>query len=174
MDAVETLLRRDGAALVTMARCWLGSAPAALEAVADAVAKAGSRHDSVIDGPALRAAVLTTAIDRLAAVPQCDERALMDLLPVYDAGGRRLARPGEDGAGVDSPGGLAQMRAAIPDVPVPFRQALLLVDMEGWRCAEAASALGVTEPVLKRRLHLARMALMTLVQRRGQLAIAAA
>jgi DNA-directed RNA polymerase specialized sigma24 family protein len=46
--------------------------------------------------------------------------------------------------------------------------------MEGWRCAEAASALGVTEPVLKRRLHLARMALMTLVQRRGQLAIAAA
>ena len=72
------------------------------------------------------------------------------------------------------PLGAALVRAAIPDVPPPFRQALLLVDMEGWCCEEAAVALGVTVPVLKRRLHLARMALTTLVQRRKQLAMAAA
>ena len=68
----------------------------------------------------------------------------------------------------------ALVRAAIPDVPAPFRQALLLVDVEGWGSEEAAAALGIGLPVLKRRLHLARMALTTLVQRRGQLAMAAA
>ena len=173
MDALETLLRRDGAALLAMARCWLGSGPAALEVIADAVATVGCR-DSVVDGPILRAAVLMTAIDRLSGVPQCDENALGDLLPAYDAAGTRMTRPGEDTAAVGTPAGPALMRAAIPRVPVPFRQALLLVDMEGWRCHEAASALGVTVPVLKRRLHLARMALTTLVQRQGQLAMAAA
>jgi DNA-directed RNA polymerase specialized sigma24 family protein len=46
--------------------------------------------------------------------------------------------------------------------------------VEGWQCADAAAALGVTVPVLKRRLHVARMALTTLVQRRRQPAMAAA
>jgi predicted DNA-binding protein (UPF0251 family) len=174
MDALETLLRRDGAALLAMARCWLGSGPAALEAIADAVGTVGCRRDSVVDGPTLRAAVLTTAIDRLAGVPKCDEDTLGDLLPTYDAAGKRMTRPGEDTAAVDTPAGPAMMRAAIPCVPVPFRQALLLVDVEGWRCNEAAAALGVTEPELKRRLHVARMVLTTLVQRRVQLAMAAA
>jgi len=174
MDAVETLLRRDGAALLTMARCWLGSGPAALEAVADAVAAVGCRRDSVVDGPTLRTAVLTKAIDRLAGIPQCEEQVLSDLLPVYDADGTRLPGHGGAAAALDSPTGPAVMRAAIPCVPVPFRQALLLVDMEGWRCSDAAAALGVTVPVLKRRLHVARMALTTLVQRRGQPAMTAA
>jgi DNA-directed RNA polymerase specialized sigma24 family protein len=173
MDAVETLLRRDGAALLTLARCWLGSRPAALDAIADAVAAVGCRRSSV-DGPALRAAVVTTAIDRLAGAAPCDEDALGDLLPTYDAAGTRVTRPGEDIAALNGPAGAALLRAAIPCVPVPFRQALLLVDMEGWQCDEAAAALGVTVPVLKRRLHMARMALTTLVQRRGQLAVAAA
>ena len=173
MDAVETLLRRDGRALLTIARCWLGSGPAALEAVADAVAVVGCRRGSVIDGPALRTAVLTAAIDRLAGVPPCDEQSLGDLLPVYDAEGTRVAPDREDGS-VETAAGSAVMRAAICRVPVPFRQPLLLVDMEGWRFNEAAAALGVTVPVLKRRLHIARMALMTLVQRQGQPAVAAA
>jgi hypothetical protein len=173
MDAVETLLRRDGAALLTMARCWLGPGPAALDAVADAVARVGWR-ESVVDGPRLRAAVLTTAIGRLAGVPECNEEALGDLLPAYDAAGRRMTQPGEDNAAVDAPAGAALVRAVIPCLPVPFRQPLLLVDMEGWRCSEAAAALGVTVPVLKRRLHVARMALTTLVQRRSRTAVAAA
>jgi DNA-directed RNA polymerase specialized sigma24 family protein len=173
MDAVETLLRRDGAALLTLARCWLGSGPAALDAITDAVAAVGGRRGSV-DGPALRAAILTTAIDRLAGATHCDEDGLGDLLPTYDASGMRVTRHGEDTAAVSGPAGAALLRAAIPCVPVPFRQALLLVDMEGWQCDEAAEALGVTVPVLKRRLHMARMALTTLVQRRGQGAMAAA
>jgi DNA-directed RNA polymerase specialized sigma24 family protein len=174
MDAVETLLRSDGAALLTLARCWLGSGPAALEAMADAVATVGRRRDSVVDGPALRAAVLTTAIDRLARMPQCDEETLGHVLPSYAADGTRVARPGEHVVAVDTPAGRAMIRAAIPCVPVPFRQALLLVDMEGWQCSKAAARLGVTETVLKRRLHVARMALTTLLQRRGQEAMAAA
>jgi RNA polymerase sigma-70 factor (ECF subfamily) len=174
MDAVETLLRRDGAALLTMARCWLGSGPDALDAVADAVASVGCRRDSVVDGPTLRAAVLRTAIDRLAGFPLCDEEALTDLLPAYDAAGMRVACPGEVAARDATAAEPGLMRAAIACVPVPFRQTLLLVDVEGWQCADAAAALGVTVPVLKRRLHVARMALTTLVQRRRQPAMAAA
>jgi hypothetical protein len=173
MDAVETLLRRDGPALLAMARCWLGSGPAALEAIAEAVATVGWQ-ESVVDGSRLRAAVLTTAIGRLSWVPECDEDSLADLLPAYDAAGTRVAEPGEPTAALNGPAGAALMRAAIPRVPVPFRQALLLVDMEGWRCDEAAAALGVTVPVLRRRLHVARMVLTTLVQHRGQPAMAAA
>ena len=174
MDAVETLLRREGAALLTTARCWLGSGPAALEAVADGVAAVGRGRDSVVDGRTLRAAVLSAAMDRLAAAPQCDEAALSDLLPAFDSSGARLAQPAEAPVALEAPARAAIVRAAVSEVPPPFRQALLLVDMEGWRCSEAAAALGVTEPVLNRRLHVARMALVTLVQRRAHPAIAAA
>jgi hypothetical protein len=171
MDALEILLRRDGAALLTLARCWLGSGPAAFDAIADAMATMGCGRNSGVDGPTLRAAVLTTAIERLSKVPLCDEETLGDLLPSYDDDGTRVMPAGEETASPDTP---AAMRAAIPSVPVPFRQALLLVDMEGWCCTEAAAALGVSVPVLKRRLHVARMALTTIVQRRGKLAMAAA
>jgi DNA-directed RNA polymerase specialized sigma24 family protein len=174
MDALETLIRRDGPALLSMARCWLGSSPAALEAIADAVATVGCRREPAVDGPALRAAVLTTAIERLAEAPQCDEETLADLLPAYDASGARVTRPGEQPVAVEAPAGAALVRAAVHDIPVPFRQAILLVDMEGWCCEKAAAALGITVPLLKRRLHLARMAVTTLVQRRGQLAMTAA
>jgi DNA-directed RNA polymerase specialized sigma24 family protein len=174
MDALETLLRQDGAALVTMARCWLGSGPAAMDAIAEGVAMVASRGGSAVDRAGLREAILTVAIERLSGEPERGEEALADLLPTYDAEGRRITRASGEGVALDGALGASILRAAIPELPAPFRQTLLLVDMEGWRYSDAADALGVTVPVLKRRLHLARMAMTTLVQRRGQQAMAAA
>lgn len=172
MHALETLLRRDGTALVVMARCWLGTGPAALDVIAEGVAELTGAAATAVNRFELRRAVLAAAIRRLSAEPERGEGALAGLLPVYDADGVRVSTAA-DGA-VSGPHGPALLRAAVAEVPVPFRQALLLVDMEGWSRDEAAAALGVTVSVLKHRLHLARMAATTLMQRRAESAPAAA
>ena len=173
MDALETLLRRDGAALLTMARCWLGSAPAAMDAIAEGVAVVANRRTSVPDREVLRRAILEAAIERLAGQKDAGEEMLAGLLPTFDDDGARVGPAGET-VTLDAPAGAALFRASVQDLPVPFRQVLLLVDMEGWPMSDAAARLGLTLPLLKRRLHLARRAMTTLVQRRGQMAMAAA
>lgn len=76
---------------------------------------------------------------------------------------RALSRAAElvsctpDSGGRD-PAVAAHLPAAIAALPHPLRAALILVDLEGERGADAAAALGIPEGTLWYRVHLARKA----------------
>ena len=52
-----------------------------------------------------------------------------------------------------------QLRAAVNELPLPYREVFTLRDLEGLNVRETAAALGVNENVVKVRLHRARMKL---------------
>lgn len=54
---------------------------------------------------------------------------------------------------------LGRVARALAELPAPLREVFVLVDVEGLRGADAASALGVPEGTVWRRLHQARTAL---------------
>jgi RNA polymerase sigma-70 factor (ECF subfamily) len=57
----------------------------------------------------------------------------------------------------------AQVRACIERLPVDYRAALLLKDLEERSCAEVAELLGISVPNAKIRIHRARQALRALL-----------
>jgi RNA polymerase sigma-70 factor (ECF subfamily) len=57
----------------------------------------------------------------------------------------------------------AQVRACIERLPVDYRAALLLKDIEERSCAEVAELLGISVPNAKIRIHRARQALRALL-----------
>ena len=57
-----------------------------------------------------------------------------------------------------------QVRAAIDQLPESYRTVLLARDIEGLDTEQTASALGLSIPVVKTRLHRARQALRTLLE----------
>jgi RNA polymerase sigma-70 factor (ECF subfamily) len=59
----------------------------------------------------------------------------------------------------------SRLAAAIRTLPRPWREAVVLRDIEGRSAAEAAHALGIGERALKSRLHRARVALREALER---------
>lgn len=81
-------------------------------------------------------------------------------LPLDDAVGERIPgwgeRPDEVFASREF---LAAIEQALSKLPVEYREAVVLRDVEGFSTSEAAEMLGVGERALKSRLHRGRMAL---------------
>src|SRR6267378_2238558 len=89
------------------------------------------------------------------------ELSLDEVLPFFDECGRHVAPMADWSPRVDNPAIQAELRtaltAAIDELPAAYRTVLVLRDVEGRSNPEIAHALGLTVPVVKTRVHRARL-----------------
>jgi RNA polymerase sigma-70 factor (ECF subfamily) len=176
--AYEMLVRRYGGRMLATARRMLGSEPDARDAVQDALLSA-FRSIERFEGGAqlstwLHRIVVNAALMRLRSRRRRREDAIDDLLPHFDEegwwpeGGTREAVA--TGEALERDEVRARVRRAIAQLPETYRTILTLRDIEDLDPAEAARALGIGTNAVKSRLHRARQALKTLLERDGVLA----
>jgi RNA polymerase sigma-70 factor (ECF subfamily) len=91
-----------------------------------------------------------------------------DLLPSFDKTGHhsRPVRPWTDNTlgRLNWPETCAQVRACIDELPEPYREVLLLRDIEELDTEQTARHLGINPGAVKTRLHRARQSLRTLLE----------
>ena len=186
---VERLRRRDEQAFAVVVRMQTGRLLAVVrrilpneEDARDAVQEAflsafqsiatfreGSRLSTWLHRIAVNAALM-----RLRRARRHDERPLDDVLPTFDETGHRVgadqpwpqANPEDEHSQADL---RRRVRLAIRELPDNYRTVLVLRDIEELSTRETADLLGTTETAIKLRLHRARQALRTTLER-GMLA----
>jgi RNA polymerase sigma-70 factor (ECF subfamily) len=122
-------------------------------------------------GTWLHRIVVNVCLMKLRARSRSREIRIGDLLPTFDETGRfpRPVRPWEDHAlaRLTRAETRAQVRAGIDELPEPYREILLLRDIEELDTDQTAQQLGTTPGAVKTRLHRARQALRTLLEPLG-------
>src|SRR2546429_1193205 len=87
--------------------------------------------------------------------------SLDDVLPSFDAQGRHVGQIADWSARVDDHSAQTELRvaltSAIDELPPVARAALVLRDVEGFSNLEIAEALGLSVPIVKSRVHRARL-----------------
>ena len=87
--------------------------------------------------------------------------SLDDVLPVFDERGRHASAVMDWSASLNDPAVQSELRlaltAAVEALPELYRSALALRDVEGLSNAEIAETLGLNIPVVKARVHRARL-----------------
>jgi RNA polymerase sigma-70 factor (ECF subfamily) len=173
-NAFATLVRRESGKLLAVARRILRSEDEAQDAVQDALLSA-FQHLDRFEGNArlstwLHRITVNSALMRLRSKKRRREDAIEELLPGFAEDGHHLAPVQTFGGGAEEEIASAQIagivRAAIDELPDSYRVVLLLRDVEGMDTAEAAVALGIGNDAAKMRLHRARQALRTLLEKR--------
>lgn len=169
--AFEEVVRQHSPRMLNVARRLVGNEEDARDAVQDAFLSAFRSLDQ-FEGHArlatwLHRIVLNAGLMKLRRRQRKPEQPIEDLLPKFLDDGH-FADPVAEWR--DSSAQLLQrqetrrlVRDAIERLPDNYRTALLLRDIEGLDTEEAARMLGVSEPVLKTRLHRARLALRGLL-----------
>jgi RNA polymerase sigma-70 factor (ECF subfamily) len=118
---------------------------------------------------------VNAALMRLRSRKRRPEASIEDLLPRFEADGHRILEPAapatEPEEHLDEQRRRAAVRGCIDRLPEAHRTVLLLRDIEELDTEETARALGVTTDAVKMRLHRARQALRTLLEREGVLAL---
>jgi RNA polymerase sigma-70 factor (ECF subfamily) len=112
--------------------------------------------------------VINAALMRLRSRKRRPEESIDDLLPHFDADGRRLGdgpEPLPADVVLERADLRARVRHAIAALPDGYRTVLELRDLEDLDTEETARLLGISEAAVKTRLHRARQALRTLVAR---------
>jgi RNA polymerase sigma-70 factor (ECF subfamily) len=98
------------------------------------------------------------------------EESIEELLPRFDETGHFADSPSAWDASVDRTFERAEtrvlVRQAIDELPPSYRTVLVLRDIEELDSDETAAMLGVSPYAVKTRLHRARQALRTLLERR--------
>jgi RNA polymerase sigma-70 factor (ECF subfamily) len=172
--AFSALVRRESGKLLAVARRILRSEEEAQDAVQDALLSAFQNLHR-FEGNArlstwLHRITVNAALMRLRSKKRRREDAIDDLLPGFAEDGHHLAPVQSFHEGAEDEIASAQMaaivRAAIDELPESHRVVLVLRDIEGLDTAEAAAALGIGPDAAKMRLHRARQALRTLLERR--------
>jgi RNA polymerase sigma-70 factor (ECF subfamily) len=170
--ACEALVRRHGGRMLAVARRFLRTEEDSADAVQDAFLSAfrsldGFEGNSAL-GTWLHRIVVNVCLMRLRARSQLREVHIDDLLPSFDETGHHThpVRPWEDHAlaGLTRAETCAQVRACIDELPEPYRQVLLLRDIEEFDTEQTAQHLGIRPGAVKTRLHRARQALRTLLE----------
>lgn len=172
--AFESAVRQFGGLLLTVARRVLDNEQDAQEAVQDAFLCA-FRGIGGYDGAArfstwLYRIGMNAALMKLRSRRRKPERLIADLLPSFLPDGHQTepaaawAECASDAAARRETQQL--VREAIAQLPEPYRVVLLMRDIEEHDTHATAEALGVTEGVVKTRLHRARLALRTLLDAR--------
>lgn len=170
--AFEALVRTYGGRLLATARRMLPTEEDARDAVQDALLSAfrglGSFDERARLSTWLHRITVNAALMKLRSRRRRPEASLDDLLPRFDERGE-WAEPAVTGppadAALDSATLRTTVRACIARLPEPHRTVLVLRDLEELDTAEVADALGLTTAAVKTRLHRARQALRTLLER---------
>ncbi|MBY0274035.1 sigma-70 family RNA polymerase sigma factor [Candidatus Binatia bacterium] len=171
--AFETLVRRQTGPLLAVARRILSSEDDARDAVQEAFVSAW-RGIAGFDGTArlstwLHRIVVNAALMKLRSRRRRPEESIDDLLPCFDENGAWTSgmaqQPSAAEAHVASRQTRALVQRCIARLPDAYRVVLVLRDIEDRDTGEVAETLGVSPNAVKIRLHRARQALRTLLER---------
>jgi RNA polymerase sigma-70 factor (ECF subfamily) len=172
-DAYETVVRRYGPRLLATAKRLMKSEDEAYDVLQEAYVSAFRGIDRFDEGARLSTwlhrIVVNAALMRLRARRRRPEDSIDDMLPTFDETGHFAESPSEWGDNAESllerKQSRAMVRAAIAKLPESYRTVLMLRDIEGMDTAEVAESLGMSANAVKVRLHRARQALRTLIER---------
>jgi RNA polymerase sigma-70 factor (ECF subfamily) len=169
-DAYETLVRVHGGRLLSVARRFLPNNEDAQDAVQETFIKAfraiGTFQERAQLHTWLHRILVNTALMKIRSRRRRPEESIDDLLPAFQADGHQATESREwSDAVVEREETAALVRRAIAQLPEPYRVVLMLRDIEERDTAETAAVLGTSATVVKVRLHRARQALRTLLDR---------
>ena len=171
--AFETIVRTYGARLLAVARRLVRDEAEAQDVVQTAYLSAFRAVDQ-FEGAAqisswLHRIVVNTALMRLRSRKRKPEESIEALLPLFQADGHHVEQFSDWAAPADQ---LLQqketrvtVRACIQQLPVHYREVLILRDIEELSTQDVAAALSMTPTTVKVRLHRARQALSTLLRK---------
>ena len=169
-SAFEAIVRAHGGRLLAVARRFLGNNEDAQDAVQDAFIRA-FKAIHTFEARAqlhtwLHRILVNTALMKLRERRRRPTESLDDLLPAYSADGHQtVASRDWSDAVLERKETAGIVREAIAMLPDSYREVLVLRDIEEKDTSEAAEILGTTPNVVKVRLHRARQALRTLLDR---------
>ncbi len=170
-DAYATLVKQQAGRMLAVARRMLGSEEDAQDVVQEAFLSAFKAIDR-FEGTSrlstwLHRIVVNAALMKIRASKRRPETPIEELLPTFLEDGHLAVMP----AGwkktaqdvLESKETRAMVRGFIDELPEPYRNVLLLRDIEGLDTKETADLLEVSPNAVKIRLHRARLALRTLL-----------
>lgn len=169
--AYEQLVRSQVGRLLVVAQRITGQSADAHDAVQEALLSA-YRNLAQFDGRSklstwLHRITVNAALMRVRSRGRRPERSLEPLLPSFREDGHHLQHPSGwkslPSEELERSETRQLVRRLISELPESYRTVLLLRDIEELDTAETATALGVSEGVVKTRLHRARQALRTLL-----------
>ena len=175
-QAHEELVRCYGARMLATARRMVGSEAEARDVVQEALLSA-FRAMARFEGEArlstwLHRITINAALMRLRTRRRRREESIDDLLPRFDDEGwwpeGPTSAPAAEEA-LEQAEAHARVRRAIAELPETYRTILMLRDIEDLDPQETATLLGIGTNAVKSRLHRARQALKTLLERDGVL-----
>jgi RNA polymerase sigma-70 factor (ECF subfamily) len=170
--ASEAFVRQHAGRMLAVARRFLRSEEDSADAVQDAFLSAfrsldGFEGNSAV-GTWLHRIVINVCLMRRRAQSRSREVRIEELLPTFDETGHhsRSVQPWEDPTlgRLTQAETRAQVRSCIDRLPDPYRQVLLLRDIEELDTERTARHLGISPGAVKTRLHRARQALRTLLE----------
>jgi len=172
-QAFEVLVREYGGRMLATARQLVGTEEEARDVVQEAFLAVFRAIDTFAGAARLSTwlhrIVINAALMRLRSRRRRREESIDELLPCFDEDGRWAEPASHWDTSTDvlfeRRETCAMVRHAIDRLPVNYRSVLLLRDIEELDTEETASLLGVTPNAVKTRLHRARQALRTLLQR---------
>jgi RNA polymerase sigma-70 factor, ECF subfamily len=168
--AFAELIRAHGGRLLSVARRFLPNSEDAQDAVQDTFIKAFKAIQTFEERAQLytwmHRILVNTALMKLRERRRKPEEPIDDLLPTYAADGHQTTESREwSDALFERKETAGIVRQAIAMLPDQYRSVLVLRDLEERDTAETARILGTTTTVVKVRLHRARQALRTLLDR---------
>jgi RNA polymerase sigma-70 factor (ECF subfamily) len=172
-EAFAILVRAHAGRLLRVARRFLNREEDARDAVQDAFVAAFRSIGNFKAGSTLATwlhrIVVNSALMRLRTMRRHPEEEIEDLLPRFLADGHQV-QPSVDWAPsaeemVARAEAREHVRRAIDQLPETHRTVLIMRDIEEMSTDEVAEALGITANAVKVRLHRARQALRTLLDR---------
>jgi RNA polymerase sigma-70 factor (ECF subfamily) len=168
--AFEELVRSHAGRLLSVARRFLGSSEDAQDAVQEAFIRAFKAIHTFEERSQLQTwlhrILVNTALMKLRERRRKPEDSIDELLPTFLSDGHQTVESRDwSDALLERKETAGIVREAIARLPEPYRVVLTLRDLEECDTAETARILGTTTTVVKVRLHRARQALRTLLDR---------
>lgn len=179
-EAFETLVRKETPRLLAVARRMLRNEEDARDAVQEAFVSVFRSLDA-FEGSSqvstwIHRITVNAALMKLRSRRRKPEESIEALLPTFLEDGHHARHPPEWGE--DAEALLARrenrefVRACIDELPESYRTVLIVRDIEELDTEEAARVLGITENLVKVRLHRARQALRALLEPRFRKGVA--